>query len=147
LTDGAPASRSGQLQTGDVILAINDKPTQTVSVEKAQAALRGPVDTPVAVTVRRSDKGGKLHVIKVSLVRKAIRLPEIKVAASVRVIDARKIVTLTPHLFYDKVWVDVMDALNTQQWKVDGGIDALILDLRGNLGGTVSEAVKIANFF
>ena len=129
--DGTPAQMSN-LQAGDIILDIDGKDANGLSVSEVANLVRGPENTFVQLTIlRNKDK----FVKKVA--RKEIKIKSVKssVEKNIGYIQISSFIgTTTPNEF--------LEALEKTK-KTDG----LILDLRGNTGGLLPNAVFIANLF
>lgn len=133
---GSPAQRAG-LVSGDVITAVGSTALTGKSEDSASSLIRGPIGTDVVVTVER---GG--HSRTVRLTRENIAVP---VAASQLLhYHGTRIGYLALAQFAEnagtelRVQVDKMLAEHAQ---------ALILDLRGNGGGLLEQAVAVASIF
>ncbi len=134
LKDG-PSFKAG-LQVGDKIVKVNDTINLVKSnPEKIRRSLRGPRGSEVKVTIVRS---GQLKNFTIS--RGTIPLPAVDAAY---IIQPK---TGYIHLgkFSETAYEEFMQSLEKLQ---KSGIDKLILDLRGNGGGFMKEAVQIADEF
>lgn len=129
--DGTPAQFSN-LQAGDIILDIDGKDINGLSLAEVAALVRGPENTAVQITVlRNKDKFVK------KVVRKEIKIKTVKssVDKNIGYIQISSFIgSTTPNEF--------LEAL--EKTKNTGG---LILDLRGNTGGLLPNAIFIANLF
>mmetsp|Transcript_95732 Transcript_95732/g.139837 ORF Transcript_95732/g.139837 Transcript_95732/m.139837 type:complete len:567 (+) Transcript_95732:81-1781(+) len=65
---GGAAMKNGQLQIGDIVLAVDSVPM--IFLPDACNALRGPTDTPVTITLQRPAAGGVMQEITLTLIRK-----------------------------------------------------------------------------
>jgi carboxyl-terminal processing protease len=72
--DDTPADRAG-IQAGDVITHIDNEPVQGLSLAEAVERMRGPVDTSIALTLRRA---GQEEAIDVSLARAVITISPVR---------------------------------------------------------------------
>jgi len=129
--DKAPA-QFADIKSGDIILAVNGKDINGLSVSQVSNLVKGPQNTLVSLDVLRGDK----KIIK-QIVRKEIAIKSIKssVQDEIGYIQISSFISSTvPNEF--------LEALeNTSKAK------GLIIDLRGNTGGLLSNAVFIANLF
>ncbi len=131
---GTPAARAGIL-SGDKIVAIDNKPTDTISADAAVKLIRGKIGTTVVLSIMRD---GKILTIKV--VRANIEIPELKYHLNKKsntfYIALYTFTANSPQLFDNAL----------QKFKASGS-HKLIIDLRGNPGGYLSAAVDIASHF
>lgn len=132
---GTPAARAGLL-SGDLIVRVDDQAMQGVSLADAIAKMRGEPGTPVAITVRR---GGQAEDFTVSLTRETIR------RQAVRWNMEGEVLVLQLSSFSGSVAHAMREAI--VQATAAHAPRAVVLDLRGNPGGLVREAVAIADLF
>ncbi len=134
--DDTPASKAG-IKSGDYIVKINDDQVQGKTLMEAVNLMRGPVGTPIELTVRRK---GEKKAINFKIIREII---EIKSVVS-KVIE-KKVGYLRLRAFND----NSDDQLKKQISKLEkqNKLAGYILDLRNNPGGLLSQAVKISDFF
>jgi len=127
---GTPADEAG-IKTGDKIIKVNGEDVSALGSEEVVMRVRGPADTTVDVTISRAEE-----TIDLTLTRKSI---EVKTVDS-RVIGTTGYIQITE--FTNNTATDFtaqLDALLAQN------ITGLVIDLRGNPGGGVAEAVAIAD--
>ncbi len=130
-----PGDRAG-LKAGDVIKAINGKLTSKMSQEKAVDLMRGQPGTQVTLTIDREDQEEDFDV---EITRANVEIPYVEQS-----METDNIGYLSIYQFASDVGYKTEDAL--QELK-DQGAQAIILDLRTNPGGILSEAVKVASNF
>jgi carboxyl-terminal processing protease len=132
---GGPSEKAG-LQIGDKFLKVGDSVvTQHISSEKIRKLLRGAGGSKVTVTLLRN----RLP-LQVTIQRGNIPIPSL---------DAGYLIDSTTgyirlNKFSDNTYEEFMGSLEKMQ--VDG-MQSLILDLRGNGGGILGEAIDIADEF
>ncbi len=139
--EGHPAAKAG-LKSGDIIVAVDGKDVRGLSLQKVVNMIRGPKGTAVVLTVHRSEAPGP---IKIRIVRARIRITNVE----------SKLVKHHPAIGYIKVRSfvpgttrDVARAVKSLKSKAPGHVlRGLILDLRGNPGGLLMEAVQMADEF
>ena len=134
--DDTPASKAG-VKAGDYIVKINGEQVQGKSLMEAVNLMRGPVGTPIEITVRR--KG-----LKKAKIFKIVRaIIEIKSVVS-RVVD-NKVGYLRLRSFNE----NSSSQLKKEITKIEKNkkLVGYILDLRNNPGGLLSQAVTISDFF
>ena len=151
--EGSPASRMG-VRPGDRIAAVDGKPTDGWSLNRAVDSITGPAGKPVTLSLRRDDVD---EPIDVSLVRETIKMRSVngwwKRGLDQRGnpvwdwwIDAQAgigYVRLTS--FNEDSLDDFMDAIRAM--KRERPLNGLVLDLRGNPGGLLKSAVGFTNLF
>lgn len=132
----SPAAKAGLLP-GDVILSIDGNSVKNKNTEDVSTMLKGQPGKEVAIKVQREFEA---KPIEKKVIREKIQIPSIPYYGMVN--DTTGYVYLTS--FTDKSASDVRDAIITLK---NNGAKALILDLRGNTGGLLDQAVEIVNFF
>lgn len=133
--EGNPASESG-LKAGDKILEIDGEDMKGLSSADVSAALKGPKGTEVEVKVERINNETKL--IKIN--RDEIKLPDVPYSGMLE----NKVGYIKLNSFTRSASPDVKKAFTELKEK---GMSSLVLDLRGNGGGLLIEAVRIVNMF
>ena len=130
-----PASRAG-LKAGDHIVKINDEPTMNLTLNEAMNRLRGDPQTKVQVTVSRKDAPAEQAF---DLTRDIIRVPSVHTHLLAGNIGYIKL---------DKFSQEVASEMKKgMQELLRQGAKAWILDLRGNPGGLLDQAVRVADAF
>jgi carboxyl-terminal processing protease len=133
--EGGPAYRLGIL-SGDVISHINGETTEPITSEDAMMKLRGPEGTEVTITVAREGK----QPFDLTIVREEIALYSVPYAFllqdDIGYVFIRNFAETTTNEFAEKV-----DFLLQQ------GMKKLILDLRGNGGGTFLQSLELSDDF
>ncbi|MBA2369835.1 MAG: PDZ domain-containing protein [Candidatus Protochlamydia sp.] len=148
--EGSPAARSGLIEPEDQLLEVNGKEIANYPFEKVMEMLHGEKDVQVKLLFKRRDKGKKGDkIFSVSLLREEIILSNDRVDMSSEPFGNGIIGKITLHSFYQGDGVssekDVRDAID--KLKKQGNLRGLILDLRENSGGFLSQAVKVAGLF
>lgn len=140
--EGKPAQRAGIL-AGDRILTIDGKTTQGLSVSEVSNNLRGEPGTTVVLEIERE---GVDKPFKVSIVREDIHLEPVSYAT---VIKADSLAEPVGYIAFSEftegsalAFTNTLDDLYYNH-----GARKLIVDLRGNGGGIVDEALQIVNLF
>ncbi|WP_010662277.1 S41 family peptidase [Marinilabilia salmonicolor] len=134
---GFPADKGG-LKAGDKILAIDGVDMKGKKTEDVSNKLKGPANTDVTVTVKRY---GQEDPLDISIVRKAIQIDPVSYFGMV---DEETGIIILDNFTQD-CSRKVEKAL--KNLKEEQGVEKIILDLRGNPGGLLDEAVKLANLF
>jgi carboxyl-terminal processing protease len=133
---GAPAYTAG-LRPGDVIVKVDDKPTDGLTTTEVADMLKGPKGTVVKITVTRE---GYPEVLVFTVTRDEIPRHSVDIAF-----------LLKPGVGYirlsgfnettDREIAEALRQLNVAT------LDGLILDMRGNPGGLLNEAVAVGDMF
>jgi carboxyl-terminal processing protease len=131
---GSPAEAAG-LRDKDVLVQIDEQSTVNLSSADAQALLRGPIDSEVVLAVRRGDAR-----LTVKITRGLIAIPTVH---AVMLPDRVGYVQVTT--FQEDTALKLLEAL--EGFQESGELAGLIVDLRGNSGGLLAQAVGILNQF
>ena len=135
--EGMPALNAG-LRAGDILLAIDGDDLKGLSVDKVSDRLRGEAGT--TLTVRAKREGVADSIFEVKLTRANIVLPSVPYYTMLS--DSIGYIILNS--FTEGCAREVRLALVELK---DRGAKRLVLDLRGNGGGSLSEAVDITGLF
>lgn len=136
--DNAPFEKAG-IRPGDVILSLDKKPVTAMSMEDISGLLRGEAGSVLQVAIRHPISGKIAHY---KIKREEIAVQSVAYTGM-----------LTQHTGYIKLiqftegTSEEITHAYQQLKKKDPALSALILDLRGNPGGLLEEAVKTANLF
>ena len=168
LNPGGPAFLGKQLQLGDQILAVTDANGEPVeafgkSITELVHLIRGPKDSQVEIIVHRQNENGN-QVKKIPIIRD--RIDPVAAAAEKQVFELSTTSDSSPSV---RIGVIALSSFyldrNAQQRREpdyrsatrdveklikqlqEDQIDSLILDLRGNGGGILAEAVSITGLF
>lgn len=133
--DGSPASGAG-IKSGDVLEAIDGKPTKGWDIEKAANHIRGPKGSTVVLTVLRPSEK---KTLKISVVRDMIH-----VRSCTSKMAAPKVGYLQVQVFGGETGKEFEEEVEKVRAK---GAEALIIDLRNNGGGYVNAAIEICSHF
>jgi carboxyl-terminal processing protease len=135
--EDTPASRAG-VKSGDQIIKIDQEFTKDMTLLQAVKLMRGPEGTKIGLTIRRENQP---DWIELTLRREVIQIKSVKYRV------------LEPHYgylritqFQERTEKDAKAALAALD-KETGGLQGLVLDLRNNPGGLLSQAVKVADLF
>ncbi len=135
--EGMPALDAG-LRAGDILLSIDGDDLKGLSVDKVSERLRGEAGT--TLTVRAKREGVTDSILEVKLTRANIALPSVPYYTMLS--DSIGYIILNS--FTDNCAREVRLALVELK---DRGAKRLVFDLRGNGGGSLSEAVDITGLF
>ncbi len=133
--EGFAADKAG-LKAGDKIISVDGKPVKGKSTEDVSKILKGAPGTKVALVVERAGE----------TLAKEIEREEVKVKSVPyygMLDDGIGYIILTS--FTEKASREIKEAL--KDLKKENELKGLVLDLRGNPGGLLSEAVNVTNIF
>jgi carboxyl-terminal processing protease len=133
--EGSPAERAGLLP-GDVVLSVDGASVDGLSVDDARSKIRGPKGSVVTLSVER----GTGAPMTFRIMRDIVQTPEV----STRTLAGGKVGYIKLASFSDVAADKVVDALRADHI---ADRNLLILDLRGNPGGYVTAARKVASQF
>lgn len=134
--EGMPADLAG-LKAGDKILEIDGQSAEGKTTAEVSSALRGQAGTELKVKIERDGK-----VLEKTLTRREIKLKPVPYYGLVD--NDYGYIKLNE--FTQNASKDVKDAFLTLKSK-NSNLKGLILDLRGNGGGLLNEAVDLVNIF
>ena len=132
--ENSPSQRAG-LKAGDVIMRIDGKDVKGLGSPKVSNMLRGEAGTTFELVVRRGNEEKTIHIT-----RQTIQVPQIPYYGMLE--DGIGYIFLAD--FTEGAFKKVQQAYTELRQQ---GIGKLVLDLRGNPGGSVNEAVDIVNLF
>jgi carboxyl-terminal processing protease len=131
-----PASESEQLKRGDRILAVDGWKTDGHTTDEVVSRVRGPEGQPVTLTIGRDGTAN----FDVTITRRQFDLPLVSWA----MVPGRKVAMIRLEQFATGATKAVQGAITDAK---AAGATAIILDLRGNPGGYVNEAIGVASQF
>lgn len=134
--EGFPAHKAG-LQIGDEILSVDGVSTVSKNSTDVSKLLRGQADTPLKIKVKRYNQAEPLEF---TLTRKAIKINSVPYYGMIN--SNTGYIKLSE--FTQAASIEVKNALTDLKAK---GATQVVLDLRGNPGGLITEAVGISNIF
>ncbi|MEN8118428.1 MAG: S41 family peptidase [Bacteroidota bacterium] len=134
--EGFPAQKYG-IKAGDIILEVSGKDTKDMSTEDVSSLLKGPANKPVKIKLQRPE-AKKPYTVDV--IREKISIDAVPYYGMLD--DKTAYIRLSN--FTANCSKDVQKAFLELK---NNNPESLVLDLRGNPGGLLLEAVKIVNFF
>src|SRR6056297_326843 len=137
--DGTPADAAG-IEAGDFVTHVDGDSVLGLTLDEAVDLMRGPVGSEIIITVVRE---GEAEPFDVSIIRDTITLTAVRTRLQG---DA---VVLRVTTFNDQTYPNLESGL-AEQIEELGGMDkvsGIVLDLRNNPGGLLTEAIKVSDAF
>jgi len=135
---GTPAEEAGVL-AGDFISAIDGEEVRGLTLQEAVEKMRGPVNTPIELTILREGADAPLEI---TIIRDIIKLQAVKFRAEGDVGYMRVI------SFTEQTYDDLRDGIEQLVEEIgEDEMKGLVLDLRLNPGGLLDQAINISDAF
>ncbi len=146
---GGPAQLSGKIKKGDVIVEVDGKSITKHSFQKTLELMKGKEGTKTVLGIVRSSPETP-KMFRVELTRSKIVLADKRVDLSSEPYGDGVLGKITLHSFYEgddgvSSEKDLKKAID--QLKEEGPLYGLVLDMRDNTGGFLSQAVKVSGLF
>ena len=132
-----PAQKAG-LKAGDLITAINGVSTKGLMVNEISELLKGNPKTSIEISIQRY---GSIDPITKEIIRQEIKIDNVAWYGEVH----DKIGYIQLNGFTENTHQEVKSAITDMKRNME--IESLILDVRGNPGGLLMEAIKVTNLF
>ncbi|WP_288879621.1 carboxy terminal-processing peptidase [uncultured Kosakonia sp.] len=144
---GGPAAKSKAISVGDRIVGVGQTGQNMVDVigwrlDDVVALIKGPKGSKVRLEILPAGKGTKTRIV--TLTRERIRLEDRAVKMSIKTVGKEKVGVLDIPGFY----VGLTDDVKVQLQKLEKqNVKSVIIDLRANGGGALTEAVSLSGLF
>ena len=135
--EDTPAAKAG-VMSDDVITALDKEQIQSLTLQQAVEKMRGPVNSPITLTIMRR---GVDHPFDVKLVRDVIHIKPVKYEAENDV----GYVQITS--FNEQTTADLQTAVENLKKQIGPKLKGYILDLRNNPGGLLDQAISVSDAF
>jgi carboxyl-terminal processing protease len=135
--DDTPASKAGVL-ANDLITHLDNEQISGLTLEQAVEKMRGPVNTPITLTIVRK---GKDEPFDVKIVRDIIRINAVK---SRQEGDIAYIKVTT---FNEQTHANLIKAMESLKASIGPNLKGYIIDLRNNPGGLLDQAIAVSDDF
>jgi carboxyl-terminal processing protease len=149
ILENSPASQSQKLKIFDKIIAVNGEPIVGMDIAEAVELIRGEKGTPVLLTLLRDKGEGESEKLEIELIRNEVVIEESRLETSVEPYGDGAIAAFKLFSFYQdqrsSAAGDIRKAL--EQLRKEHSLRGVILDLRGNAGGLLSQAVSVTGLF
>ena len=137
--DDTPSSRAG-IQPGDVVAAIDGVSTEGWRIDQAAAKLRGPINSPVRLTILRGTERKKIDL---KMVRESISIKSVRARHEDQDVSYIRI-----SQFDEETAEGLRKAIAKAQEEIPANkFKGYILDLRNNPGGLLDQSIQVANAF
>ncbi len=136
--EDTPAQKAG-IQSGDLIIKIDDTPVKGMTINDAVKRMRGAPDTPITLTIVRK---GVNKPFAVKLMRAIIKVKSVK---STLLDPNYGYIRITE--FQERTGKNLAQAIKELTAKNKAPLKGLVLDLRNNPGGLLTSAVAVASTF
>jgi carboxyl-terminal processing protease len=135
--ENTPAEKAGVL-SGDLITQLDGSSIQGMTLEQAVEKMRGPVDTPIIVTIVRK---GVADPFDLKIVRDVIRINPVRaeVEGDVGYIRIKT--------FSEQTFDELKLAIADLKKKIGPDLKGYIVDLRNNPGGLLDQAISVSDAF
>ncbi len=135
--DDTPAAHAG-LKPGDLITQLDGHPVQGMTLPEAVEKMRGPVNSDIKLTIRRSGR----DPFDVKLTRATIKIQSVR---SHLIGDDIGYIRITS--FNEQTDVGLNNAMKNLKQQAGSKLRGIILDLRNNPGGLLDQAVAVSDAF
>ncbi len=144
ILEGSPAAQGDKLHVGDRIIAVGGIPVVGMEITEAVEYIRGPQGTIALLTVLRGEEKLDIDITRGEIVLKESRLESHVEPFGDKAIGVLKLFSFYQDQKYSSA-SDLAQAIN--DLKKEHDLEGIILDLRGNAGGLLPQAVAVAGLF
>lgn len=134
--DGGAADMAG-IKTGDILISVDEMIADEHSFEEVMDAVRGEIGTNVRIGIKRGEE-----ILTFNIKRALVE--EQKAFGNILDIDGKKILYIELTQFTNGTAAEVREALENGKKE---GVTNVILDLRDNPGGILTDVIEIAGMF
>ena len=134
--DDTPAFKAG-IEPGDLITHLDGEQVQGMTLPDAVEKMRGPAGSTVKLTIRRADR----EPFDVTLTRSVIKIKSVKSRLE------GKVGYIRVSSFSEQTDVGLRDEIEKLKKEANGPLQGIVLDMRNNPGGLLTQAVAVADDF
>ena len=135
--DDTPASKAG-LMANDLITHLDNEQITGLTLEQAVEKMRGPVNTPITLTIVRK---GRDDAFDVKVTRDVIRINAVKSRAE------GDVAYIKVSTFNEQTHTNMVKAIETLNKDIGANLKGYIIDLRNNPGGLLDQAIAVSDDF
>lgn len=152
IIDGGPAAQGKQLKAKDRIIAVNGEPVVGMDITDAVELIRGEKSSTANLTIIRETKENdqtKEEKLDIAVLRGEVVFKDMRYESSYEPFGDGVIAYLRLYSFYqDPEYASSVDLANEiKKLQADHKVKGLVLDLRYNTGGLLTQAVEVAGLF
>jgi len=136
--EDTPASRAG-LMSGDLITHLDKEQILGLTLQEAVEKMRGPVNSPITLTVVRK---GVEDPFEVKVVRDMIHINPVKYNAEGDDVGYIRVTT-----FNEQTTANLQKAVEDLEKQLGDNLKGFIIDLRNNPGGLLDQAISVSDAF
>ena len=135
--DDTPAAKAG-LQANDLITHLDGEQIVGLTLEQAVEKMRGPVNTPISLTIVRK---GIDDPFDVKVTRDIIRINAVKAH------DEKDVAYIKVTTFNEQTHTNLVKAIENAKKSIGKDLKGYIIDLRNNPGGLLDQAIAVSDDF
>jgi carboxyl-terminal processing protease len=136
--EDTPAAKAG-LMSGDLITALDKEQIQGLTLQEAVEKMRGPVNSPITLTIVRK---GVEDPFDVKVTRDVIHINPVKYNAEGDDVGYIRITT-----FNEQTTANLQKALDDLKKQLGPKLKGYVIDLRNNPGGLLDQAISVSDAF
>jgi carboxyl-terminal processing protease len=147
---GGPAAQSGRILVGDLLISIDRQSLEGSSYEEILDKMKGKKGERIILGLKRMEGDGKITVLEVELTREKILIKEERVQSTLFPCSNGFIGVIQLPSFYESADEsscenDIREEI--RELKKRGNLLGMVIDMRENGGGFLTQAIKVAGLF
>jgi carboxyl-terminal processing protease len=136
--EDTPAAKAG-IQSGDLITGLDKEQIQGLTLQEAVEKMRGPVNSPITLTIVRN---GVEDPFDVKVTRDVIHINPVKYSAEGDDVGYIRVTT-----FNEQTTANMQKAIEDLKKQLGPKLKGYIIDLRNNPGGLLDQAISVSDAF